>query len=40
MKLNTLVTNLALQQITEVGAVTKQEVITLVLNVESTCKTQ
>ena len=40
IKLKTLVTSLALQQIKEVGVVTKQEGITLALNIESTCKTQ
>ena len=40
MKLKTLVSSLALQQMKEVGAVTKQEGITLVPNIECTCKTQ
>ena len=38
MKLRTLVTSLALQQIKEVGAVTRQEDI--LLNIECTCKIQ
>ena len=38
MKLKTLVSSIALQQIKEVGAVTSQEDITP--NIESTCKTQ
>ena len=40
MKLKTLVASLALQQIKEVGAVTKQEGITLTSNIECTCKLQ
>ena len=38
MKLKTLVISLALQQIIEVGVETKQEGITLALNIECTCK--
>ena len=40
MKLNTVVTSLALQQIKEVGVVARQESITLVPNIECTCKPQ
>ena len=42
MKLKTLVTSLALQEIKEVGVVTKQEGIMLntMLNIECTCKIQ
>ena len=40
MKLKSLVTSPALQQIKEVGVVIKQEGITLVPNIECTCKTQ
>ena len=40
MKLNTLVTSLALQQIKEVGVVAKQESITFVLNMECISKIQ
>ena len=39
-KLKTLVTSLTLQQIREADVVTKQEGITLMLNIECTCKTQ
>ena len=39
MKLKTLVTSLALQQIKEIGVVTKQEGITLVPNIKCTYKT-
>ena len=39
-KLRTLVTNLALQQIKEVGVVGKQESINLVPNIECTCNIQ
>ena len=39
-KLKSVVTSLALQQIKEVGAVTKQEGITLAPNIECTCKLQ
>ena len=38
MRLKTLVTSLALQQINEVGALTKQKGITL--NIKGTCRTQ
>ena len=38
MKLKTLVTSLALQQIKEVGVVAKQEGVTLVQDIECTCK--
>ena len=38
MKLKTLVTSLALQQITDIGVVTEQEGITP--NIECTCKIQ
>ena len=38
MKLKTLVTNLALQQIKEVGMVANQEGVTLVQDIECTCK--
>ena len=38
MKLKTLETSLALKQIKEVGVVTKWEGITLVPNIECTCK--
>ena len=40
MKLKTLVTSHALQQIKEVGVVDKQEGIILAPNNECTCKTQ
>ena len=40
MKLNSLVTSLALQQIKEVGAVAKQEYVSIVQNIECTCKIQ
>ena len=40
MKLKTLVTSLALQQIKEVGVVAKQEGINLAWNIECTCKIQ
>ena len=40
MKLENLVTSFAFQQIKEVSVVTKQEGITLALNIECTCKTQ
>ena len=40
MKLKSLVTSLALQQIKEVGVVAKQESVTLALNIECTCKIQ
>ena len=40
MKLKSLVPSLALQQIKEVGAVAKQESVTLVPNIECTCKMQ
>ena len=40
IKLKTLVTNLTLHQIKEVGMVAKQEYINLVSNIECTCKTQ
>ena len=40
MKLKSLVTSLALQEINEVGTVAKQEGITSASNIECTCKTQ
>ena len=40
MKLKTLVTSLALQQIKEVGAVSKQEHISMSHDIECKCKTQ
>ena len=40
MKLKSLVASLALQQIKEVGAVAKQEYVTLVQDIECTCKIQ
>ena len=40
MKLKTLVTTLALQQIKEVGAVAKQENVTIAQDIECTCKIQ
>ena len=40
MKLKTLVTSPALQQIKEMGTITKQEGITLAPNLECTCKIQ
>ena len=39
-KLKTLVTSLAVQQIKEVGVVAKQESVTLVQDIECTCKIQ
>ena len=40
MKLKSLVTSIALQQIKEVGRVAKQEHVTTEQNIECTCKTQ
>ena len=40
MKLKSLVTSLVLQQIKEVGVVAKQEYVTLVQDIECTCKIQ
>ena len=40
MKLRTLLTSLALQQIKEVGGVTKQEHVSVVQETECTCKIQ
>ena len=40
MKLKSLVTSLALQPIKEVGAVAKQEYVTLAQDIECTCKIQ
>ena len=39
-KLKSSVTSLALQQIKEVGMVAKQEHVSIVLNIECTCKIQ
>ena len=40
MKLKSLVTSLALQQIREVGTVTKQEHVSIMHDIECTCKIQ
>ena len=40
MKLKSLVTSLALQQIKEVGVVAKQEHISIAQDIECTCKIQ
>ena len=40
MKLKSLVTSLALQQIKEVGIIAKQEHVSIVQDIECTCKIQ
>ena len=40
MKLRSLVTSLALQQVKEVGVVAKQEHVSIAQDIECTCKNQ